>query len=104
MPDGAWEARFALHNVGELVELVERGSRTGTEAEETVAEFSQLTEICINVAVQLVKRNEDSRGRTKGPTTVMSSSSLSSTSEMISGGTESLCGCIGREGPGSGTR
>jgi len=45
LPDGAWEARFALHNVEELVELVERGSRTGTEVEETVAEFSQLTEI-----------------------------------------------------------
>jgi len=45
LPGGAWGARFALHNVGELVELAERDSTMETEVEETVAEFSQLTEI-----------------------------------------------------------
>ena len=44
LADGAREARFTLHNVGGLVELVERGSTMGTEVEETVVEFLQLTE------------------------------------------------------------
>jgi len=103
LPDGAWEAIFALHSVGELVELVEHNSTMETGVEETAAEFSQLTGIIfVNTAIQL--GNKDSRGWTKGSMIVISSSSLSSTNDMISGGTESLCGCIGREGPGSGAR